>query len=118
MCVLVRRDRALARIDGDIALHDDRPDAALAQKVGCGGTGGTEPDDDDIHVECRAGGRPAVDTLIASLNSSSATTADFVAANSDDVISLAADSREALEALQAYIPTVECFLDQIVAVVP
>jgi hypothetical protein len=62
--------------------------------------------------------RPAVDTLIASLTSSSSTTADFVAANSDDIISLAADSREALEILQEYIPTVECFLDQIVAVVP
>lgn len=62
--------------------------------------------------------RPAVDTLIASLTSSSSTTADFVAANSDDIISLAADSREALETLQEYIPTVDCFLDQIVAVVP
>jgi phospholipid/cholesterol/gamma-HCH transport system substrate-binding protein len=62
--------------------------------------------------------RPAVDTLIASLTSNSSTAADFVAAHSDDIISLAADSREALEILQEYIPTVECFLDQIVAVVP
>ncbi|MGV8872385.1 MAG: MCE family protein [Rhodococcus sp. (in: high G+C Gram-positive bacteria)] len=62
--------------------------------------------------------RPAVDTLIASLTSSSSTTADFLAANSDDIVSLAADSRELLETLEQYIPTVECFLDQIVAVTP
>jgi phospholipid/cholesterol/gamma-HCH transport system substrate-binding protein len=62
--------------------------------------------------------RPAVDTLIASLTSSASTTADFVNANSNDIISLAADSREALETLQEYTPTIECFLDQIVAVVP
>ncbi|MFI8565466.1 MCE family protein [Rhodococcus sp. NPDC078407] len=62
--------------------------------------------------------RPAVDTLIASLNSGSSTTADFLAANSDDIISLAADSREGLETIEEYIPTVECFLDQIVAIIP
>ncbi|MDZ7918273.1 MAG: MCE family protein [Rhodococcus sp. (in: high G+C Gram-positive bacteria)] len=62
--------------------------------------------------------RPAIDTLIASLTASSTTTADFLAANSDDIISLAADSRELLETLEEYIPTVDCFLDQIVAVTP
>ncbi|CCQ13698.1 putative Mce family protein [Rhodococcus sp. AW25M09] len=62
--------------------------------------------------------RPAVDTLIASLTSSATTTADFVAANSNDIISLADDSRYLLETLDQYTPTVKCFLDQIVAVVP
>ncbi|WP_415976375.1 MCE family protein [Rhodococcus sp. 077-4] len=62
--------------------------------------------------------RPAIDTLISSLTSSSSTTADFLAANSENIISLAADSRELLETLEEYIPTVECFLDQIVAVTP
>lgn len=62
--------------------------------------------------------RPAIDTLIASLTSSSSTTADFLAANSENIISLAADSRELLETLEEYIPTVDCFLDQIVAVTP
>lgn len=62
--------------------------------------------------------RPAVDTLIASLTSSASTTADFVSANSDDIVSLAADSRELLETLDEYTPTLECFLDQIIAVVP
>lgn len=62
--------------------------------------------------------RPAIDTLIASVTSSSSTTADFLAANSENIISLAADSRELLETLEEYIPTVDCFLDQIVAVTP
>ncbi|OZC75148.1 mammalian cell entry protein [Rhodococcus sp. 06-462-5] len=62
--------------------------------------------------------RPATDTLIASLTSSSSTTADFLAANSDDIIGVAADSRELVETLEEYIPTVDCFLDQIVAVTP
>jgi phospholipid/cholesterol/gamma-HCH transport system substrate-binding protein len=62
--------------------------------------------------------RPAVDTLIATLTSSASTTADFVTANSNDIISLAANSRELLETLEAYTPTIDCFLDQIVAVTP
>ena len=62
--------------------------------------------------------RPAVDTLIASLTSSASTTADFLEANSNDIITLASDSRELLETLRDYNPTLVCFLDQIAAVNP
>lgn len=62
--------------------------------------------------------RPAVDTSIASLTATAWTTADFVSANSEDIISVAADSRELLEVLDEYSPTIQCFLHQIVAITP
>ena len=41
--------------------------------------------------------RPAVDTLIGSLTATSASTADFLEVNADNLIRISADSREALE---------------------
>ncbi|OZD21981.1 mammalian cell entry protein, partial [Rhodococcus sp. 06-156-3C] len=46
--------------------------------------------------------RPAVDTLISSLTATSASTADFLQANADNLIRISADSREALELLAQY----------------
>ncbi|WP_037112704.1 MCE family protein, partial [Rhodococcoides fascians] len=49
--------------------------------------------------------RPAVDTLISSLTATSASTADFLQANADNLIRISADSREALELLAQYSPS-------------
>ncbi len=60
--------------------------------------------------------RPAVDTLISSLTATSSSTADFLQANANNLISISADSREALELLAQYSPTFECTFAQFVPV--
>ncbi|MET8877851.1 MCE family protein [Nocardia sp. NPDC004604] len=52
--------------------------------------------------------RPQIDTLLATLNPTAASTADFLIANRDNIIDLAADSRPALELLATYSPTYAC----------
>ncbi|MFE7800687.1 MCE family protein [Nocardia sp. NPDC057440] len=54
--------------------------------------------------------RSQIDTLMASLTPTAATTADFFLANHDNIIDLAADSRPALELLATYSPTYACAL--------
>ncbi|OZD05196.1 mammalian cell entry protein [Rhodococcus sp. 06-235-1A] len=56
--------------------------------------------------------RPALETLYASLTSASSTTADFLAANSANVIGLAANSREALEVFAEFSPALGCTVAQ------
>ncbi|MFX0579652.1 MCE family protein [Nocardia nepalensis] len=54
--------------------------------------------------------RPQIDTLLATLNPTAATTADFLIANRDNIIDVAADSRPALEQLATYSPSYTCAL--------
>ncbi|MEV6767740.1 MCE family protein [Nocardia sp. NPDC051030] len=54
--------------------------------------------------------RSQIDTLYAVLTPSSATTADFLLTNRDNIIDVAADSRPALEALARYSPGYTCAL--------
>ncbi|GAB0104945.1 MCE family protein [Nocardia sp. JMUB6875] len=54
--------------------------------------------------------RSQIDTLMATLTPSAATTADFLLANRDNIIDVAADSRPALEALAKYSPAYSCAL--------
>ncbi|WP_051179524.1 MCE family protein [Nocardia concava] len=54
--------------------------------------------------------RSQIDTLMATLTPSAATTADFLLANRDNIIDVAADSRPALEALAKYSPAYTCAL--------
>lgn len=54
--------------------------------------------------------RSQVDTLLATLTPSASTTADFLLANRDNIIDVAADSRPALEALAKYSPGYTCAL--------
>ncbi|MET0197714.1 MAG: MCE family protein, partial [Rhodococcus fascians] len=61
--------------------------------------------------------RPAVDTLISSLTATSASTADFLQANADNLIRISADSREALELLAQYSPSFGCMFANFVPVV-
>ncbi|OZF13190.1 mammalian cell entry protein, partial [Rhodococcus sp. 14-2686-1-2] len=61
--------------------------------------------------------RPAVDTLISSLTATSASTADFLQANADNLIRISADSREALELLAQYSPSFGCTFANFVPVV-
>ncbi|MCZ4079354.1 MCE family protein [Rhodococcus sp. H36-A4] len=61
--------------------------------------------------------RPAVDTLISSLTSTSSSTADFLQANSSNLINIAADSREALGLLAEYSPSFGCTFAQFVPIV-
>ncbi|MDJ0358853.1 MCE family protein [Rhodococcus sp. H29-C3] len=61
--------------------------------------------------------RPAVDTLITSLTSTSSSTADFLQANSSNLIAIAADSREALELLAQYSPSFGCTFAQFAPIV-
>ena len=56
--------------------------------------------------------RPALETLYASLTSASNTTADFLDANSADIIGLAANSREALEVFAEFSPALGCTVAQ------
>ncbi|MEV4126507.1 MCE family protein [Nocardia sp. NPDC049707] len=56
------------------------------------------------------GRRPQIDTLLATLNPTAATTADFLIANRDNIIDVAADSRPALEQLATYSPSYACAL--------
>lgn len=52
--------------------------------------------------------RPQIDTLIASLTATGGSTADFLAANKDNIISLSADSKEALTYLATYSNSFGC----------
>lgn len=61
--------------------------------------------------------RPAVDTLISSLTATSSSTADFLQANSNNLIRISADSRETLELLAQYSPSFGCAFAQFVPVV-
>ncbi|ORI23947.1 MCE family protein [Rhodococcus sp. 1168] len=61
--------------------------------------------------------RPAVDTLISSLTSTSSSTADFLQANSSNLIAIAADSREALGLLAEYSPSFGCTFAQFAPIV-
>lgn len=61
--------------------------------------------------------RPAVDTLISSLTATSSSTADFLQANSSNLIAIAADSREALELLAQYSPSFGCTFAQFAPIV-
>nr|WP_296766427.1 MCE family protein [Rhodococcus sp. (in: high G+C Gram-positive bacteria)] len=61
--------------------------------------------------------RPAVDTLISSLTATSASTADFLQANSNNLIRISADSREALDLLAQYSPSFGCTFAQFVPIV-
>ncbi|MDJ0392463.1 MCE family protein [Rhodococcus sp. G-MC3] len=61
--------------------------------------------------------RPAVDTLISSLTATSASTADFLQANSQNLIRISADSREALDLLAEYSPAFGCTFAQFVPIV-
>ncbi|WP_306363012.1 MCE family protein [Nocardia sp. CC227C] len=54
--------------------------------------------------------RSQIDTLLATLTPSAATTADFLIANRDNIIDVAADARPALEALAKYSPGYSCAL--------
>jgi virulence factor Mce-like protein len=54
--------------------------------------------------------RSQIDTLMASLTPTAATTADFLIANHDNIIDLAADSRPAMELLATYSPSYACAL--------
>ncbi|MGW4241079.1 MCE family protein [Nocardia sp. NPDC004722] len=54
--------------------------------------------------------RSQIDTLLATLTPSASTTADFLVANRDNIIDVAADSRPALEALAKYSPSYACAL--------
>lgn len=54
--------------------------------------------------------RSQIDTLMATLTPSASTTADFLLANRDNIIDVAADSRPALEALAKYSPSYSCAL--------
>ncbi len=54
--------------------------------------------------------RPQIDTLLATLNPTAATTADFLIANRDNIIDVSADSRPALEQLATYSPNYACAL--------
>ncbi|KZE99133.1 MULTISPECIES: MCE family protein [unclassified Rhodococcus (in: high G+C Gram-positive bacteria)] len=56
--------------------------------------------------------RPALETLYSSVTSASGTTADFLDANSADIIGLAANSREALEVFAEFSPAVGCTVAQ------
>ncbi|WP_054816004.1 MCE family protein [Nocardia arizonensis] len=52
--------------------------------------------------------RSDIDTLYATLTPTSSSTADFLVANRDNIIDIAADSRPALEMLAKYSPTYVC----------
>ncbi|MFI6868098.1 MCE family protein [Nocardia sp. NPDC050406] len=54
--------------------------------------------------------RSQIDTLLATLTPSASATADFLLANRDNIIDVAADSRPALEALAKYSPGYSCAL--------
>ncbi|MDV6260981.1 MCE family protein [Rhodococcoides yunnanense] len=56
--------------------------------------------------------RPALETLYSSVASAAGTTADFLDANSADVIGLAANSREALEVFAEFSPALSCTVSQ------
>ncbi|MBY6368121.1 MCE family protein [Rhodococcoides corynebacterioides] len=59
-----------------------------------------------------------VDTLLRSAASSSGSLADLVAANAESVVSFAADSRQAVELLAEFSPTIGCVLPKFAALYP
>lgn len=61
--------------------------------------------------------RPQVDTLISSLTATSASTADFLVANAENLVRISADSRGALELLAEYSPSFGCAFSQFVPIV-
>ncbi|RMI31047.1 MCE family protein [Nocardia stercoris] len=62
--------------------------------------------------------RSQIDTLYAVLTPTSAQTADFLAANHDNIIDVAADSRPALQLLAEYSPAYACALANFAALKP
>ncbi|MBD0323747.1 MAG: MCE family protein, partial [Aldersonia sp.] len=54
--------------------------------------------------------RPQIDTLLASLTATAPTVRDFLAANRTNIVSIAADSKEALSLLATYSPSYPCTL--------
>ncbi|HEY5852488.1 MAG TPA: MCE family protein [Aldersonia sp.] len=54
--------------------------------------------------------RPQIDALLASVTATAPTTADFLAANRDNIVSIAANSQEALDLLATYSPSYVCVL--------
>jgi len=62
--------------------------------------------------------RPDIDALIASITPMASRTADFLAANRANVIDLAADSRQALNLLAVYSPSLPCTMANFAYAVP
>ena len=52
--------------------------------------------------------RPQIDALFASVTATAPTTADFLAANRDNIVSIAANSQQALDLLATYSPSYVC----------
>jgi phospholipid/cholesterol/gamma-HCH transport system substrate-binding protein len=52
--------------------------------------------------------RPQIDTLLASLTATAPTVTDFLVANRDNIVSIAADSKETLSLLATYSPSFPC----------
>ncbi|MFI5780414.1 MCE family protein [Nocardia sp. NPDC051570] len=62
--------------------------------------------------------RSQIDTLYSVLTPASSHTADFLVANRDNIIDVAADSREALELLATYSPSYACTMKNFAALEP
>ncbi|NMN97890.1 MCE family protein [Antrihabitans stalactiti] len=62
--------------------------------------------------------RSQIDAVLASVTSTGSTATDFLAANRDNIVDIAADSREALELLATYSPTFTCTLRNFAAIKP
>ncbi|MBH0778395.1 MCE family protein [Nocardia bovistercoris] len=62
--------------------------------------------------------RSDIDTLYATLTPTSSSAADFLLANRDNIIDIAADSRPALEMLAKYSPTYACTMSNFAAMKP
>ncbi|WP_372494182.1 MULTISPECIES: MCE family protein [Nocardia] len=62
--------------------------------------------------------RSQIDTLYSVLTPTSSHTADFLVANRDNIIDLAADSREALELLATYSPSYACTMRNFAQLAP
>ncbi len=62
--------------------------------------------------------RSQIDTLYSVLTPSSSHTADFLIANRDNIIDVAANSREALELLATYSPSYACTMKNFAALAP
>ncbi len=62
--------------------------------------------------------RPQIDYLITMLTATGGATTDFLAANRDNIVSIAADSREALTLLATYSPEYGCVLANMAKQVP
>jgi phospholipid/cholesterol/gamma-HCH transport system substrate-binding protein len=62
--------------------------------------------------------RPQVDVLLASLTQTAPTVTDFLAVNRDNIVSIAADSEEALTLLATYSPSYPCVLHNFAQLAP